>query len=134
MVGLSRDDTIANLKPRDIAPDTLHDPQIAVPNPARIVRRARNLCGALVVAPIGSDLESRYLGLDPDVVWFQRARVERMFFDTEVSWTVEHGNFHGVATISGIRERPDTAFLLPAAEKFLVRFFFRGLTRFSSGG
>ena len=62
------DNPITWFELRDVAADTLHDAQVAVADPPRIVGGARYLFGTFVIAPIGADLEGGDLRLDPDVV------------------------------------------------------------------
>ena len=70
--------------------------QVAVAYPARKIRCSGHLLRAFVVAPVRPDLERRYDGFHPEVVRAQVFRIQGMVFDAEVSWAIEHGDFHEI--------------------------------------
>jgi hypothetical protein len=67
----TRDDSVADPEPTDVAANGSHDTQIAVPHLPWIEWSAGNMLGAFVVAAIGADFERTDLCLHPDLIGSQ---------------------------------------------------------------
>jgi hypothetical protein len=91
---VARYDAIPNFDTGNGAACTAHYAQIAITDPAGIIRCVGDTFCTFVIAPVCADLECADKGLNPDFVRQEMIGIQWTLFDLQVARPVQHSNFH----------------------------------------